>query len=387
MNGIVKILLFPLRLLSYDWSLGTYFKIPVVVTGGFNCFVVGLLGVILFVSDANEALGNVWSMLWRISFAYGLVILHEYGHSLIAQKLGYSVRRIAIHPFAGVATIEGDWYEVPRHEFWISLSGPLVNFMLAFIAWPVYWIWPNPFSLFFLEVNVILLGFNLLPIFPMDGGRIFRSVLVAWMGDVWRATKTTQWVTVIGVILLSPIFWKWSPIAAILVMGFGILGSYGEVHFLSRKIAYRKLGKKKLAEIKDCWPQDSEVMLAQLEKERPSDFVNEEKAQKTRDTFIAYDRWFEEAIVIMMEQVVKDGEKMEEMIMSGQEIEVWLNFALDKRLTSLQMFLRRMDEDQVKWFNAFYLNNKKKATILFLKFVHRGNWTKWEEFVKEQENG
>lgn len=167
---------------------------------------------------------NVFSYLL---IAYCSVIPHEYGHALTAKKLGYDCKDITLYPIGGLASISGDFYENWKHEFWITVNGPLVNVFLALVAWPLALAFPT-IGLFekTLHINVVLLGFNLLPLHPMDGGRILRSLLAGNLGDAVKATIWTRRLTVALLIIGFPFLWMYlSPVAAlIVVMIAGFLG-------------------------------------------------------------------------------------------------------------------------------------------------------------------
>ena len=124
------------------------------------------------------------------SFSFGLacalalavsITLHELGHALTARAFGYQTRDITLSLLGGCASLIG----MPRkasQEFLTALAGPLVSFLLAGVGWaaarflPIEnaWLWGVLAYVFWM--NLILGAFNLLPGFPMDGGRIFRSV-------------------------------------------------------------------------------------------------------------------------------------------------------------------------------------------------------------------
>lgn len=120
---------------------------------------------------------------------FGCVLLHEYGHALMARRLGVATRDIVLTPIGGLARLEG-MPRTPKHEFLITIAGPLVNLALALLALVYLGITGQPidqpqrlqdFALIFFWMNLILFSFNLLPAFPMDGGRILRSTLACFM--------------------------------------------------------------------------------------------------------------------------------------------------------------------------------------------------------------
>lgn len=166
------------------------------------------LFLVLLAWGALSGGGLPW--LVTIAFVFGFVVLHELGHSLTARRYGIRVRDITLTPIGGMARLEG-MPPTPNAEFWIALAGPAVNIALALLiaplvilagAWSIAWNWNALASLgIFLRtlliINVVLAVFNLLPAFPMDGGRILRAWLARRQGLVEatrRAAKVGRWV-------------------------------------------------------------------------------------------------------------------------------------------------------------------------------------------------
>lgn len=137
---------------------------------------------------------------------FGCVLLHELGHSLTARRFGVRVPRILLLPIGGMAEFD----RIPRkpiEELAITLAGPAVNFVIFGLlwltvglpaeGWPLYAEYPDSWSglaQLLLTGNFLMGMFNLLPVFPMDGGRIFRALL-AWKLPYLRAT---YWAVMIG---------------------------------------------------------------------------------------------------------------------------------------------------------------------------------------------
>ncbi len=125
------------------------------------------------------------------------IIAHEFGHSLVGQYYKLTIRKIEIHLFGGAAVFEGN-FPSARAEFWIALAGPLVSYSICAIVGGLLFLFHQPGTIqqnipFFILAmitfqNFILGTFNLLPIFPMDGGRILRSTLWRFT-DFNRATR------------------------------------------------------------------------------------------------------------------------------------------------------------------------------------------------------
>jgi Zn-dependent protease len=151
--------------------------------------------------------------IWSVSYLFALfacVTLHELGHAAAAQHYGVKVPRILLMPIGGMAEMESIPRR-PREEIIVALAGPAVNYviiglLMIFVRFPANWP-PANFNFttdeFFRHLvlgNLVMGVLNLLPAFPMDGGRVFRALLVTRMPYV-RATKIA--VTVGEIIAVS----------------------------------------------------------------------------------------------------------------------------------------------------------------------------------------
>jgi Zn-dependent protease/predicted transcriptional regulator len=160
--------------------------------------------------------GSLQAVIAGVGFILALfacVVLHELGHALTARKFGIRTRSIVLLPIGGIASIEKT-PEDPRQEILIALAGPAVSFGIAALLWLVLSAssgigTATPPSLSegsFLQrlmlVNLLLGAFNLLPAFPMDGGRVFRAVLSLRLGPL-RATRIAAVVAQAAAILLA----------------------------------------------------------------------------------------------------------------------------------------------------------------------------------------
>jgi Zn-dependent protease len=152
-------------------------------------------------------------LLIILGFSYGLfgllyavalfasVALHELGHSWVAIRKGCRVREIMLLPIGGVAKMDSIPSR-PMDEFLVAAAGPLTSFILA-----VFFNWLGGFAFLFLSlrnVNLMLCLFNLLPSFPMDGGRIFRAFMTPRLGRLKAtalAARIGRIMSVIGGII------------------------------------------------------------------------------------------------------------------------------------------------------------------------------------------
>lgn len=135
------------------------------------------------------AAGVVTSLLF-----FGSVLAHELMHSIVAQKLGIPIHSITLFIFGGVSQMSGE-PKTPKDELRIALAGPLTSIALGLVFWAV-WYWLGPQSEFVLAIafwlgliNVFLAAFNLIPGFPLDGGRVLRSILWWRNQNLYRATR------------------------------------------------------------------------------------------------------------------------------------------------------------------------------------------------------
>jgi len=128
------------------------------------------------------------------------VVLHELGHALTARRFGVGTRSITLYPIGGLARLERIPSE-PMKEFWIAVGGPAVNVAIAVVLGAALFVTGGTFAPGVLQspgqhvlasllwINIALAGFNMLPAFPMDGGRVLRALL-ALRGDYAQATQT-----------------------------------------------------------------------------------------------------------------------------------------------------------------------------------------------------
>jgi len=131
---------------------------------------------------------------------FGSIILHELAHSLVARKQGLDVKSITLFIFGGVSQIAGEARR-PLHEFIMAIVGPLTSLILAGLFFAVWSLAgpsrSDPLSLvleWLTIMNLVLAVFNMAPGFPMDGGRVLRSVIWGVSGNLHVATRLATFV-------------------------------------------------------------------------------------------------------------------------------------------------------------------------------------------------
>ncbi len=141
---------------------------------------------------------------------FGSVILHEIGHSLVAREYGLPIKGITLFIFGGVAEMQEE-PKSAKAEFFVAIAGPIVSVLIAITfsllsTFGQSMQWPNAMlgvTGYLALVNTILVLFNLIPAFPLDGGRVLRSALWYWKDNLRWATKiTTQIGAAFGLLFI-----------------------------------------------------------------------------------------------------------------------------------------------------------------------------------------
>lgn len=176
------------------YRLGTYSGISVYLHWTFLAMMVGIFSFYLW--NGASIVAALLS-LSLVGLVFGCVILHEYGHALMARRFGVPTKDITMYPIGGVARLAHLPRE-PKQELFIALAGPAVNVVLGFFFLILAGSTQSISSLSTLStsaipslmvyINFAMAAFNMIPAFPMDGGRVLRAGLATRM-TFERATQ------------------------------------------------------------------------------------------------------------------------------------------------------------------------------------------------------
>ncbi len=277
--------------MRWTLNLGKMFGVKIVLHWTFFL----LLGWILF-SEYNRGSSTETILLTAayILAIFFCVVLHEMGHILTARHFGIDTRKITLLPIGGVASLD-KIPEKPKEEFQVAIAGPLVNLAIAALIFPFlndlasyipssseaqqatasitlenFW-----FSLF--TVNILLAVFNLIPAFPMDGGRILRSLLSMKMDRL----KSTGIASAIGQFLSIGFFFlglMYNPILSLIAV-FIFFGARGE-HFMIQQNELLRGHEAKEAMITDITPIKADEQI---------DRLSSQLISSCDDVFVVYD--------------------------------------------------------------------------------------------------
>jgi Zn-dependent protease len=191
------------------WSINLFRIRGIVISLHFS-----FLLLLAYVCDEGWKQAGVPGLWWSGAFLlaiFACVVLHELGHSFMALRFGVRVRRILLTPVGGMAEFDG----IPRkpvQEFLVAAAGPAVNFLLVAALWCMVSFpdgWDDvsiPSSIgdmgrFLFVANLVMGVFNLIPAFPMDGGRILRALLamrLPYVRATFWAVMVAKVITVVG---------------------------------------------------------------------------------------------------------------------------------------------------------------------------------------------
>ncbi|GAB4399588.1 MAG: site-2 protease family protein [Anaerolineales bacterium] len=258
--------------MKWQWKLGNFAGIDVYIHATF-LLLIGWVGYSHWLEHQNwlEVLKGVGFILTL----FLCVILHEYGHALTARKYGIKTRDITIYPIGGVARLER-MPEKPIEELWVALMGPAVNVVIAVGLFAYLLLTGSLVPLTnltvasgsFIErimlINITLVLFNLIPAFPMDGGRVLRALLAMRM-DYVRATQIAANVGQ-GMAFLFGFIGLFTNPFLLFIAFFVYIGASQEASAVQMKnvIGGIPVGRAMLTDYKSLSPRDPLSRMAQL---------------------------------------------------------------------------------------------------------------------------
>ena len=171
--------------LDWSWLILAVLLTWSLATGVFPSYYRGLSTATYWWMGVTGALGLFLS-----------IVLHELGHSLAARRFGIPMRGITLFIFGGVAEMGGPPPSA-KSEFFMAIAGPIVSVLLVGLFFGIHWLgevagWPTALTGVFAYltwINLLVVAFNLVPAFPLDGGRVLRSVLWGWKRNLSWATR------------------------------------------------------------------------------------------------------------------------------------------------------------------------------------------------------
>ncbi len=187
-------------------------------------FLVLLVGYTAFSASTTDLQTVGESLLIGLAL-FSSVVLHELGHAMAARYYGIRTRNITLFPFGGIAAIE-QIPQDPGQEFVIAVAGPLVNAALVFLFLPFALI-TGWWSLALIAIlNGIMGVFNLIPAYPMDGGRVLRAILSVPFGHIRASLAAMAIGRLFALLFVVGGFATWTPslilIGAFLFVAIGV---------------------------------------------------------------------------------------------------------------------------------------------------------------------
>ena len=254
----------------WAFQIGSMLGIPIRIHATF------VLLLVYFGMAAAVANRNVPSGIALVLAFFACILLHELGHAAMARRFGIRTREIVLYPIGGVARLEsipGGWAELA-----IALAGPAVNVFLAAVCGAALYAFDAPLQIRqtlqghhtglvqqLLGANILLVVFNMIPAFPMDGGRVFRALLAVGLGQQ-RATRIAAFIgqVIAGLFVIGGLFQANFLLAFIGVFVF--LGASQEVAFQTRReaIAGHVAHEAMITKFETLAPQDTLGRAAEL---------------------------------------------------------------------------------------------------------------------------
>ncbi|HJR64332.1 MAG TPA: site-2 protease family protein [Gemmatimonadaceae bacterium] len=231
--------------MRWSWRVGRLFGIGIHIHA---TFLLLLVWVAVVNYQQGQSVAAAISGVLFILAVFASVVLHELGHALTARRFGVGTRDITLLPIGGVARLERMPTE-PKQELLIALGGPAVTLAIAAVLYLALAgtgmpestsIAPSavvPFFARLMQVNVVLLLFNMLPAFPMDGGRVLRAALAMKLGFARATDVAARFGKGFALLFaIAGLFWLGNPFLVFIAL-FVWLGAAGEAAMAQTRLA------------------------------------------------------------------------------------------------------------------------------------------------------
>jgi len=255
-----------LRLVMRSFAIGTFFGVHVRMY-----WAAAILMPLIFLGRVHGGTAAETLLLATVCCVGLFVIIwtHEMGHIAAGWRLGIRSDLITLSPLGGVAHMNAP-VQSPREELFVSLAGPAVHLLWLAVFWPLQlllparvlvidgWHWcPIEFTVWYLvTVNVSLLLFNLLPFFPLDGGRVLRALLAMRV----HPNRATMWATTVGIVggcvVIAMALWQVEIASTIgIVLGLSNISASLQERRLARHVlVYQPYGERR-----EAWQVDPDA--------------------------------------------------------------------------------------------------------------------------------
>ncbi|MCI3923624.1 M50 family metallopeptidase [Paenibacillus sp. TRM 82003] len=136
---------------------------------------------------------------------FGLVLIHELGHAAAAKQLGWRVREVQLTPFGGVAVTDEDGSMPAREEAVVAIAGPAMNALMIGFGYAMWGagVWTHAWMIYFVQANATLMLFNMLPVLPLDGGKLLRVSIGSWLPYYKTLKATSMWSMIASGLLVG----------------------------------------------------------------------------------------------------------------------------------------------------------------------------------------
>lgn len=297
-------------------QIARLFGIPIQLHWSFSFILAWIVYIVLNRKGYWDWHSLGWTTL-SVVVLFLCVVLHELGHALTARRYGVKTRNIMLLPIGGLAVLER-LPDKPKQELWVALAGPMVNVGLAVFFAPLLlllshekfrqifgfitqqdgnffarhilpWEW---FIFGLVALNLVVAIFNLLPAFPMDGGRILRAFLSLRLARI-RATRIATFLGQIFAVILLALAWEYENWAA------GIIGIF--VYF-NATVEYRSARQEQLLErlsVKDAMRRQFSPLYPNDKMTRAFQMLKQDKEHH----FLVFDQW-QNLLAVLGEEVI-----------------------------------------------------------------------------------